>query len=188
MVTLSILLGSAVSAQKVLPAILATRRPPLTNHRGVVVLANGDTIRGTMKFDPTYTNTADLYFQDDSGNKKYFHFRQLQSVRLFDADSTLPVHNFTDFIKIRGEKGWWRKILDGKAELYDNALYAGESPGRVGNKVWLYKEGQFTDLTQKGTFGIKEDLVRFINTNYHRKVKGKDFPSEAALLKYISAL
>ena len=141
--------------------------------KGLVVLDNGDTLRGYVKNDVQEVNSKKVFFKDLTGSKKMFCACDINS---FQREEDVYIKGTVDTINNVPINGLLKLISDGKYKLLK---YKPTAPleGRAKNFGYFPKIYYFI-MTPQNSFikVLNKDYQELIDKYYSdRKVNGKKY-------------
>ena len=141
--------------------------------KGLVVLNNGDTLRGFVKDDVQEVNSKKVFFKDPTGSKKMFYACDIRS---FQRENDHYIKGIVDSLNNEAIQGLLKVMSDGKCKLlkYKSLSLMGGSGTDSGYSPKIY----YYILTPEG-FLIRvfsRDYQQLIDKYYSdRKVKDKNY-------------
>lgn len=190
----SLLFASKLFAQKnteYIPVIINTvtdlgRRYDditLKFHEGYVIRPGGDTLKGKILFVP---GKDDCRFKLVIDNK-IIPNDSIESIRVKGSDTTFSNLPYTEFRKLKkGSNTFYRKLMKGKLELYDDWLLVDEDPGMVCfDGMMIGKDSAMKNVTSFWTTSDKKFLVRKVNALMGTDLHFHQFKSKFAVLYWL---
>jgi hypothetical protein len=152
-------------------------------HDGYVVQAGGDTLAGKILFVPLKGDSIFSLVIDN----KILNVDSIESIRVKGSDTTLSNLTYTEFRKLkRGSNVFYRKLMDGKIELYDDWLLVDEQPGEVCfDDMMIGRDNEIKNVTNFWTTSDKKFLVRKVNALMGTDLRFHQFKSKFAVLNWL---
>jgi len=141
--------------------------------RGLVVLNNGDTLRGFVKDDVQEVNSKKVFFKNPTGSKKLFYACDIRS---FQREKDHYIKGIVDSVNNDAIQGLLKVMSDGKCKLLKykslSLMSGGGMDSGYSPKIYYYI------LTPEGLLirVFSRDYQQLIDKYYSdRKVRGKKY-------------
>jgi hypothetical protein len=157
---------------------------PLAYHSGYAITNSNDTLKGNICLR---TREISLIAKRNTINvDTIIEICDINSVRLFAADSLLNNKPYTDYIKLKDDKHYlWRQVYKGSFEIYDDLYASNERPGKTG-EFFMVKEND-TPRIISGFWAIspKKNVINYVNERYSKNFSKKDFNEVTDIINWL---
>jgi hypothetical protein len=158
---------------------------PLNYHHGFIVANNNDTIIGNIRLRDE-DDISLIYKRAGLNIDTTIHVADIKNVRLFDADSLLNNHTYTDYVRIgKNKHELWRQVYKGNFEIYDEVYAANERPGKIGDYLMVKENDIIKYISGFWTINPKRNMIDYINQKYDKKLKPNNFNSMVEVITWL---
>lgn len=162
------LIVSANAQRVVIPAAHSDYRITYQKHRGYIQLNNGKKIMGIFQYAFWEFPTPNIKSFNEKGNLiNRYQEKEIKSIVLAGADSTLSAKDSTYFKTLDKSKSLYRQLTFGPLEIYDYFFNVNEVHGLIYSLILVKVDNQLY------TFKSYNKFISWIHANYKDKIKWK---------------
>lgn len=152
-------------------------------HDGYIVLKEGDTLTGQINLKPD--RRGHDFYTTIQGRK--IVSAEIERIVFYASDLEFSNLRVTEISRMKpGSDRFYRKIIGGSIEIYDDWLLADDDPGRVSfEEMLILKDGQLIEVWNFWATSDKRRLIRLVNDLLGFKLTYRQFKNKYDVLRWL---